>query len=257
MATVQYELMRPNELERLVEECPVAWIPVGTLEWHGRHLPVGLDALKAHALCVRAAEQAGGVVLPPDYFSILGMMFPWTFKYPLRVVARSVFTTLRTLHKQGFRTMFLITGHYPLEQVVLLMGIAEAFMTLHRAAVVGLPEFAMAGDIGYFGDHAAQWETSLMMELMPKLVDKKQLRQLSGLRGWSLFREGIQGVNPADEASPELGREAANLIVNNFAELAERLRENPDPAVARDVHAQFIKEFLSAQRRRLDRVLRG
>ena len=45
----------------LRERCPVAYLPLGTLEWHGLHNPVGLDALKAHALAVRCARSGGGV----------------------------------------------------------------------------------------------------------------------------------------------------------------------------------------------------
>jgi hypothetical protein len=38
------------------------------LQWHGRHLPLGNDALKAHAILVKTAERSGGVVYPPVYF---------------------------------------------------------------------------------------------------------------------------------------------------------------------------------------------
>jgi hypothetical protein len=40
----------------------------GLIEWHGRHLPLGNDALKAHAILVKVAEQSGGAVYPPVYF---------------------------------------------------------------------------------------------------------------------------------------------------------------------------------------------
>jgi creatinine amidohydrolase/Fe(II)-dependent formamide hydrolase-like protein len=38
------------------------YVPFGLIEWHGRHLPLGNDALKAHGILVKAAERAGGVV---------------------------------------------------------------------------------------------------------------------------------------------------------------------------------------------------
>jgi creatinine amidohydrolase/Fe(II)-dependent formamide hydrolase-like protein len=40
-------------------EAPLCYLPLGTLEWHGEHAAVGLDALKAHAVCVLAAERSG------------------------------------------------------------------------------------------------------------------------------------------------------------------------------------------------------
>ena len=64
MVKVQYEEMLPHEVVSARTACPVAYLPVGTLEWHGVHNPVGLDTLKARALCVRAAEEFGGVAMP-------------------------------------------------------------------------------------------------------------------------------------------------------------------------------------------------
>ena len=52
-----YEELKPAEMEELVSAAPIAYVPSGTLEWHSAHLPLGLDALKAHGLCTLAAEQ--------------------------------------------------------------------------------------------------------------------------------------------------------------------------------------------------------
>ena len=64
-SSVQYELLLPWQLRDIVAARPVAYVPLGTCEWHCEHLPVGLDALTAHGLCLRAAALDGGVVLPP------------------------------------------------------------------------------------------------------------------------------------------------------------------------------------------------
>ena len=72
MKKVQYEEMLPHELAVAIEEFPVAYVPVGSLEWHGRHLPLGNDAMKAHAICVCAAQKYGGVVVPPTFWGHMG-----------------------------------------------------------------------------------------------------------------------------------------------------------------------------------------
>lgn len=51
---------------------PVAYIPLGTFEWHCEHLPMGLDALTAHGVCLRAVKADGGVVLPAMHYSCGG-----------------------------------------------------------------------------------------------------------------------------------------------------------------------------------------
>lgn len=246
--------MRPGELEALVQDRPLAWLPVGTLEWHGRHLPVGLDALKAHALCRRIAERAGGAVLPANYHSILGMNFPWTFRYPRGVFSGAVNTTLRYLRKYGFKVVFIITGHYPAQQVLALIALAESFMATNNAVVVALPEFGMAQDTGYNGDHAAKWETSVMMELFPDLVDEHELSLIAGERGYPLFRMGIMGKNPAEHASRELGAEVVEVMVENFANLADELLEKPNKNTARRVHREFVTNYVGIEFKNLFKI---
>lgn len=237
-------MMTPGELENAVLSAPLAWVPVGTLEWHGRHLPVGLDAIKAHALCLRAADVAGGVVLPPNYCSMLGMRFPWTFRQNPAVFARNYFDILVSLKKYGFKSIIILTGHYPPEQVLALMALSETFSTIYRAPVAAIPEFAMAQNSGYAGDHAAVWETSLMMELFPELVDAGELEKLSGLSFIDLWKKGIQGHNPADGASRELGAKTAEIITNNLASLAAEMLSSFDIAIPARVHRKTLSYFV-------------
>ncbi len=65
MRKVQFEEMFPWEVAEALADTPLCYLPLGTLEWHGEHSAVGLDALKAHAVCVRAAQISGGLVVPP------------------------------------------------------------------------------------------------------------------------------------------------------------------------------------------------
>ena len=47
---VQYERLRPGQVVKRRKACPVAYLPIGTIEWHGVHNPVGLDTLKIDVL---------------------------------------------------------------------------------------------------------------------------------------------------------------------------------------------------------------
>jgi hypothetical protein len=62
---VRLEFLHPKELEEARAACATVFQPLGTIEWHGVHNVLGLDAVKAHALCVRAAQKGGGVVSRP------------------------------------------------------------------------------------------------------------------------------------------------------------------------------------------------
>src|SRR5256885_16572734 len=67
MRTVEYELMRPAEIAQARARLPLAFIPIGPLEWHGPHLPMGMDGLHAHTVAMEVARRVGGVVLPTYY----------------------------------------------------------------------------------------------------------------------------------------------------------------------------------------------
>ena len=62
MGKVRYEEMLPHEIRTAREERALAYLPLGTLEWHGPQNAVGLDGLKAHALCCEFAAEHGGLV---------------------------------------------------------------------------------------------------------------------------------------------------------------------------------------------------
>ena len=59
--------MRPSELVEQRKKLPVAYIPLGTIEWHGLHNPLGADGLQGQELCRRCARE-GGVVFPTVYY---------------------------------------------------------------------------------------------------------------------------------------------------------------------------------------------
>ncbi|MCX7598885.1 MAG: creatininase family protein, partial [Armatimonadetes bacterium] len=63
----KYEEPRPGEIDAVLSQAPIACLPWGLLDLHGPQNPIGLDALKAHALCLMAAERTGGLVWPPIF----------------------------------------------------------------------------------------------------------------------------------------------------------------------------------------------
>jgi len=56
MEKVKYHEMLPHEILARREKFPAAFIGLGTIEWHGEHLAVGNDALKADDFMVWRAK---------------------------------------------------------------------------------------------------------------------------------------------------------------------------------------------------------
>ena len=50
MKKVLYEELLPEECVQRIQEMPVAYLPLGTLEWHGPHMPLGADGIQSKEL---------------------------------------------------------------------------------------------------------------------------------------------------------------------------------------------------------------
>jgi len=75
---VRYQMLRPAQVVARRTACPIAYVPLGNLEWHGPQNPLGADTLQAEGVAIRAAQRGGGVVLPPLwYFSPLHETTGW------------------------------------------------------------------------------------------------------------------------------------------------------------------------------------
>src|SRR5258705_1237257 len=117
---VRLDRLRPDGIEAALERAPIAWIPLGALEFHASHLPNGTDGITGQGLVVAAAERLGGVVLPWSYLTISTLGLPWSFRYDPGLVAEALRQTLRQLPGHGVRLAVVHTGHAPLDLVHLI-----------------------------------------------------------------------------------------------------------------------------------------
>lgn len=68
MEEVRFDRMVPATVLARRKECNLAYLPVGTLEWHGSHMPFGTDYFSVAYIAEEAARQFGGVAFPPMYY---------------------------------------------------------------------------------------------------------------------------------------------------------------------------------------------
>ncbi|MCC7145020.1 MAG: creatininase family protein [Phycisphaeraceae bacterium] len=175
----RYEELRPDELRAQVDARPVAIWPLGLLEHHGWHLPIGFDGLKAEQLSIKLAERVGGVVLPVMWWGGEGGHGPflWTHYQSPQAAGEIVAQTVGQLMRYGFRAIVLLAGHYPWQEI-LDKYLATAKEEASRRGVLML--YGHEGTIARpavscRGDHAAKEETSFGLALLPELVDLKAL----------------------------------------------------------------------------------
>ena len=94
---VRLERLRPAEVRAAMTAAPVAWLPLGAIEFHAEHLPLGTDGFTSQALLERAARLAGGVVLPWSSLTLGTLHLPWSLRYDPALVAASVRSSVQQL----------------------------------------------------------------------------------------------------------------------------------------------------------------
>lgn len=235
MTGAQYERLHPREIVEAVQRAPLAYLPIGTLEFHGEHLPFGVDSFEAHGLCLRAAGVSGGVVLPPVYLASGCLDLPFTLSFDPELVEAWVRATVAQLARRGFGAVVVLTGHGPLDLNHLLKRVCAESEAQHP----GLAAYALCwlelnaarlvepeADEPTSVDHAARVETSWMLALEPDLVRLDRLEDDP-----EAAHIGIYGRNPRFTASAEFGErqiaQAAELLAARATGLLVGRR--PDP----------------------------
>lgn len=164
--SVSLELLLPSEIRAALARRSVVYVPLGTYEWHGEHLPIGLDALTAHGLCIHAALRDGGLVCPPLYYGTGGGHgdYPWTIMAEAAEIAPLIERTLSRLQEFGVETVVLMSGHFAGEQIAMIKRFerTDGSMRVKALAVSTVP--------GLAPDHAAIFETTLLAALWPDRV---------------------------------------------------------------------------------------
>jgi creatinine amidohydrolase len=239
----RWERMLPAEYRKAVDALPVVFLPLGTVEWHGEHNALGLDSLKAHELCVRAARQAGGgVVHPPVYGGMGGLDKPATVvlepelaweNYLLRPWLEQL---CYEFHRQGFRAILILTGHYGHNQQIVVREVGARMTERLQIPVLGTPEYWLAHDEGYLGDHAGIGETSLLWHLHPELVDIARIREDPEYGATDAIERG---------SSPELGKRYADAIISRLASLARAM--TAWDSATRDAFVRAERSLITAQ----------
>lgn len=248
MREVFFARMLPRDIKKAVKEVPICYLPFGLLEWHSYHLPFGVDGLKIEELCRQIALKAGGVVFPTTYWGVGGeppMPHPWSPSIDVNLFKDLLFNIFEECKKMGFKVIFALTGHFSCDQMKVVLDAAEGYMEKSKVLILGVPEFAVSMDIGYYGDHAARVETSFMLAFYPELVNMENLHEYRK-KGWKperVFQEiGIFGADPRIYASAELGHKIGDKIVKRFAEIAKKLLKRRDRKFINKLHNP-IKKF--------------
>ncbi len=231
--------MTMQQVEAGLQTCKTVYIPFGSLEEHGSHLPLSTDTIQAYEVGKRAAAQIPLFVAPPIPYGNCRSTnaHPGTISISTTTLRGLLHDLVRSFYRQGFRNVIALTGHAGGAHRMALQDAGEELLdTLPelRMAVVTEYELAKEGGRGLVetpGDaHAGEIETSRIMHSHPHLVQGSSPEEYPSFPVGILVRDkrrywpgGVWG-NPA-RATAEKGAKIEELVVARVVELVQLLEE--------------------------------
>lgn len=190
--TVEIAELSWIEYRDRIRDAATVILPVGAIEQHGHHLPLGVDAHIVEAVARRVAHRVGGLLAPTVAYGYRsqprtggGTGFVGTTCLDGTTLSLVIRDLLREFARDGATRIAIVDGHFE-NEMFLTDGVELALRELRRDGLDGVRILKMRyfehvdeGTIallwpdGYPGmalEHAALMETSLMLHLAPELV---------------------------------------------------------------------------------------
>ncbi len=190
--------LRPDELRAELAQHALIYLPVGPLEWHAPHLPVGTDPLHAEQAALAASKKTGGLVYPCLYWGtererssemldwiglepgqwVVGMDFA-PDGLPSHYASEDIFglvvrEQLRLIFRWPVKLVVIVSGHGATNHLQVLERLAAEYSAANSKTMLVLPFVSGENGIMRVG-HASRIETSSMLHLLPESVNLELL----------------------------------------------------------------------------------
>jgi creatinine amidohydrolase len=218
------------EFARHLKKTKTIIVPFGTVEEHGRHLPLNTDTLIIYEILKRLVRKKKVFLAPPVSYGVCTStsQHPGTISIRPGTLRRLIVDIVQNAYEKGLRNFFLITGHGGGLHSAAMKESAENLVEQLKGIRIAVlcPYDLLHRELSQIAEtendsHAGELETSLVLALAPHLVKgrskedypklPKPLIVKDKVKYW---RSGVWG-NP-EKASREKGERAASLIVDTL-----------------------------------------
>lgn len=223
---------------------PVLLLPLGAVEAHGPHAPLGTDLLISLGMCRRAAEQLRDDpelevwVLPPIAYGVTACAagFSGTVGISPATLQALLVDVCTSLVAQGLRWIVVVNNHFEPEHVRCVHAALDA-VEARTGVVVGYLDLTRRARAERLGEefrsgscHAGRYETSLVLAERPELVDREVLRSLGPVQVdlATALAEGVRDFRAMDmdraycgspaDATPEEGHARFQVLAELLVE---------------------------------------
>jgi creatinine amidohydrolase len=235
--------MTSQEAEAAIAEAKAVILPVGSVEWHGPHLPLNVDYHSSRSFALAAAEQLAPRVLVTHslYGVVRGQMqFPGSITIPPHALIEIMVGTCQSLRYHGVERILILNGHGS-NRPQCLAAAVRASKEFDMQVVPSswwdfTPESArqeiFAGQ--HVPGHATDAETSLMLYLQPGLVKQDRALEASWQAELDAGRGGVDGWRRGgvQNASAEKGKALFERTLKGMAAWLEEFMAGKTHVVA-------------------------
>ena len=255
---MRLERITGKRVEEYLEKRKTVLIPVGSIENHGKHMPLGTDTLIPNKIAELLEEKSDVMIAPTIPYGATDTIygFPGTVTIGIDGLALILTRVCESLYRYGFRKFIILNGHGGNTKAIEQVGIS-----LHKkgAWLACLNWWLMAGELRpeWKGGHGGAEETAGVMGVDPSLIDYDYIDEGMGLvndvsekmptTGWgstlykgatvvfpreykNYSRNGWYGTDAPNLATEEWGREMLQTMADYIAAFAEDFEEIPLPA---------------------------
>ncbi|MEK6851297.1 MAG: creatininase family protein [Candidatus Thermoplasmatota archaeon] len=216
---MRYEEFTRSDIERMRRK-PVLLLPVGAMEQHGPHLPVGADLIQVTHVLAHVAAKTGAVLAPPIPYGLVqtSRPFPGSVSVSFDALRAYVRDVLADFVRNGFKRIVVVSGHAEGTHLAALRTAAKEVVDRGGADITVLSDYDFVYEaFREEGDgHAGQVETSRLLTQRPELVKGRARKGENRIPKFAVVRDarkywsGVTG-DPT-KASPELGRKVDRFV---------------------------------------------
>lgn len=167
---MEWDKITSQDFRKAVEQTKVCLLPIGCLEKHGDHLPLGTDIVQAHRCACSAAEIEPAIVFPPYYFGAVPEVRhqPGTIALSSKLLIDLLENICDEIGRNGVPKILIVNAHGGNRP--LLLSLAQILLDKKKPYLVYFSNtFEFCPGTKCDG-HGGECESSLMMYLAQDTV---------------------------------------------------------------------------------------
>jgi len=226
--------MSSASFAKAVKDDPIVFLPIGAIEAHGPHLPLGTDTFQPEFVVNQVSERLGGLIAPTINYGQHSSTrnFPGTIDITFDTLRSLVVDVLAALHRNGIRKVVVISGHLGSVHRAAIKLACEHWAR-HGMKLMMLSDYELAylkkQDVceGLPDGHGGIVETSRILDIRPDLVSEERtagefvdMDFMVRADAERCLPQGFGG--DARKASKEKGRLVNQFVVDTLTDLVRK-----------------------------------